>query len=93
MDYAKKLKLRFRVGDLDLLERRRHNSSREDEDVHAHMCPCGTTIESRTRIVRECEIYKEERDALEEMRKLDECYMEEFGTLASSEKTIAILEI
>ena len=38
----------------------------------------------------ECEIYQEERDALE-MRKLDECGMENFGTLDSSEKTIAIL--
>ena len=34
---------------------------------------------------------KEKRDALEEMRKLDECDMEEFGRLESSEKTIAIL--
>ena len=40
----------------------------------------------------ECEIYKEERDVLEgEMRKIDECVMEKFGTLDSSEKTIAIL--
>ena len=37
------------------------------------MCPCGTTTESRTHIVGEREIYKEERDALEEMRKLDVC--------------------
>ena len=29
------------------------------------MCPCGTTIESRTHKVGECEIYNEERDALE----------------------------
>ena len=59
-----------------------------------NMCPCGTTIMSRTHIVRECEIYKEERGELEEgMRKLDECDMEEIGTLESSEKTIAILEI
>ena len=40
-------------------------------------------------IVGECEIYKEKRDALEEMRKLDVCDMEEFGRLESSEKTIA----
>ena len=34
MDYAKKLKLRLRVGDLDLPERRkRYTSSREEEDV------------------------------------------------------------
>ena len=59
--------------------------------MDAHMCPCGTTMESGTHIV-EYEICKEERDALEEeMRKLDECDMEEFGRLESSEKTIAIL--
>ena len=49
-------------------------------------------LESRTHIVEECEIYKEERDLLEEkIRKLDECDMEEFGRLESSERTIAIL--
>ena len=37
-------------------------------------------------------MYKEERDVLEEkMRELDECNMEEFDSLAGSEKTIAIL--
>ena len=42
-----------------------YTSSREEEDMDAHVCPCGTTIE-RTHAVGECEIYKEERDALEE---------------------------
>ena len=56
------------------------------------MCPCGTTIESRTHIGGEREIYKEERDVLEEeMRKFDECDMKEFGRPESSAKTIAIL--
>ena len=92
MDYAKKLKLRFRVGDLDLAERReRYTSSGEEKDVATNMCPCGTTIESRTHIVGECEIYQEERDALEETRKLDACDMKAFGTVESSEKTITIL--
>ena len=68
-----------------------YTSGREEEDVATNMCPCGTTIESRTHIVEECEICKEERDALEEMRKLDVRDMEEFGRLESSEKTIAIL--
>ena len=40
-------------------------------------------------MVEECEIHKEERDALEEeVRETDECDMEGFGTLdtTSSEK-------
>ena len=92
MDYAKKLKLRFRVGDLNLPERRnRYTSSPGEEDVAANMCPCGTTIESRTHIIGEREIYKEERDALKpEMRKFNVCYMEKFGRLESSEKTAVI---
>ena len=59
--------------------------------MDAHMRPCCTTIGCRTHVVGECEIYKKERDALEEMRKLDECDIEELGRLASSEKTIVIL--
>ena len=52
----------------------------------------GTTIGSKTHIVGECEIYKEEQDALEEeMSKLDVWDMEECGRLESSENTIAIL--
>ena len=52
VDYAKKLKLRFRVGDLDLPERRkRYASSREEEDLATNMYPCGTTMGSRTHIV------------------------------------------
>ena len=61
MDYAKTRKLRFRAGDLDPPERRkRYASSREEEEI-AQMCPCGKAVESRTHIVGECEIYKEER--------------------------------
>ena len=55
------------------------------------MCPCDKAVESRTHIVGEREICKEVRDVLEEMRKMDECGMEKFGTPYSSEKTIAIL--
>ena len=58
-----------------------------------NMRPCGTTIESRTHVVGECEICKEERDVLEKMRNLDECDMEEFGRLESSEKTTAMLGV
>ena len=57
----------------------------------ANMCPCGTTIESRIHLLGECEIYKEKRGALEEMRNFDGCDIKEFGRLESSEKTIAIL--
>ena len=92
-DFAKTLKLRFLVGDLDLPERRkRYTCSLEEEEIGAQMCPCGKAIESRTHIVGGCEIDKEERDVLqEEMREIDDCDMEEFDTLDSSEKTIAIL--
>ena len=92
MDYAKKVKLRFRVGNLELPGRRkRYTSSREEEDVATNMCACGTTIKTRTNLVGECEICKEELDALEETRKLDVCDMEEIRRLETSEKTIAIL--
>ena len=37
--------------------------------------------ESRTRIVGECEMYKEERDVLE-MKQIDECDEENFSRLA-----------
>ena len=82
MDYAKKLKLLFRVGNLDLPERRNsYTSSREEKGVATIMCPCGTTMESRTHIVGECKICKEKRDTLEEeIRILDVCDMGEFGT-------------
>ena len=43
MDYAKKLKVRFRVGDLGPTRKKRYTSSRE-EDVATNVCPCGTTI-------------------------------------------------
>ena len=89
MEYAKTLKLRFRVGDLDLPDRsKRYTSSREEEDEDAHMCPCGK--ESRTHILGTCEMYKEERDVME-MWKIDECDMNKFSALDNSEKTIAIL--
>ena len=68
MDSAKTLKLRFRVGDLDLPERR-GTSSREEEDGDAQMCPCGRATESGTHVVGECEIFKEDWGVLEELNK------------------------
>ena len=53
MDYAKKLKLRFRVGGLHLPERRKRYTSIREEDVATNTCPCGTTTESGTHIVGE----------------------------------------
>ena len=48
MDYAKTLKLRLRVGDLDLPERRKRLiSSREEGKEDAKMYPCGKSIESK----------------------------------------------
>ena len=38
--------------------KKRYTSSREEDDVATNVCPCGTTIESRTHIVGECEICK-----------------------------------
>ena len=72
LDTAKKSKLRFRVGDLDLPERRkRYTSKRVEEEVDKQNCQCGKAIESRTHIVAKCELYQEERDVLEgEMRDL-----------------------
>ena len=53
MDYAKTLKLRFRVGgDPDLPARRNmYTGSRGGEDEDAQMCPCGKAVYSRTHIV------------------------------------------
>ena len=66
MDYAKTLKLRFRVGDLDLPERRKqYTSSRGEAEEDAQMFHWNKAVKSRTHIVGECEIYKEERDVLE----------------------------
>ena len=58
----------------------------------AQNCPCGNADENRTHKVGECELYKEDRNVLEEeMMKIDGCYMENFVTLDSCEKTIAML--
>ena len=52
----KTLKLRFRVGNLDLPEiKTRCTSSWEEEEVDAEMCPCDKAMEGRTYIVGESE--------------------------------------
>ena len=61
------------------------------EEEGAQSCPCGNADDSRTHIVKECELYKEDRNVSgEALRKIEGCGMEKFGTLDGSEKTIAI---
>ena len=43
MDYTKTSELRFRVRDLDLPEKKKHTSSREEEE-DARMRPCGKAM-------------------------------------------------
>ena len=87
MDYENKQKVLFRVGDLDLPGRiKRYTSSREEEEEHTQRCPCGNADERRAHILGECELFKEERNVQEEMKKIGECNMEKFGTLDGSEQ-------
>ena len=75
-------RLSFRVGGLDVAERRqRYTNSRKEEEADAHMRPCGKAIQTIVHTVGECGKYKEERGVLEERRKLDERDMEKFGAL------------
>ncbi|CAB1100395.1 unnamed protein product [Ectocarpus sp. CCAP 1310/34] len=92
MDYAKKLKLQFRVGDLDLPERRkRYSSRRREEEEDRQTCPCGKSEEIRPHIVGECELYRKEREDLEEDMRQRGCDMDKFGKLDNSEKIIAVI--
>ncbi|CAB1096278.1 unnamed protein product [Ectocarpus sp. CCAP 1310/34] len=92
MDYAKKLKLQFRVGDLDLPERRkRYSSRRREEEEDRQTCPCGKSEESRPHIVGECELYRKEREDLEEDMRQRGCDMDKFGKLDNSEQTIVVI--
>ena len=60
-DAAKNLKLRFRVGDLDLPERReRYTRKPVEEEKDRQNCPGGKAVESRTHVVAECELYQED---------------------------------
>ena len=69
MDYAKTLKLRS-CGGPGPARKKRYTRNRGGEEEDTQRCPCGKAVESRTHIVGECEIYKEERDVSEEeMRK------------------------
>ena len=66
MDCAKTMQLRFRVGDLDLTERR-GTPAVEGKRKKMHRCAlvqCSKAVERRTHIVGECETCKEERHVL-----------------------------
>ena len=80
IDYAKKMEPQFRVRDLDLPERRKRYTSSREEAEDAQLCPCGKPKESRTRIVAECGMGKDERD-VSEMKKMDDCDMGKVITL------------
>ena len=61
MDYAKTLKLHFRVGDLALPERTVIPESRKvEKDADAQICHCGKAKEGGSHIVGESEMYKED---------------------------------
>ena len=51
--------------------RKKRYAGGQEEEI-AQMCTCGKAVESRSHIVGECEIYKEERDMLrdEENRRM-----------------------
>ena len=46
---------------------------------------------SKIYVVGKCEMHREEQDVLEKLKKIDHCNMGKFGTLGSSDKTIAVL--
>lgn len=71
MDYAKSLKLRFDVADLDLPERRGINSG-DVEEIDTQVCRCGKAIGRRAHTVGKCEMYKGEQDECTRRRGM--CY-------------------
>ena len=93
MGYAKTPELRCRVGNLGLPERRNwHTSNRVEEEEGAQEYPCGNADESRTRIVGELDLRKEERNVFEDgISNIDGCDMKKFCTMSFIEKTIAVL--
>ena len=70
MDCAKTLKLRFRVGDLDLPERRKRFTSIRVEEEGAKRYPCGNEGESRNGKVGDCELPSGGTECLKCRRKL-----------------------
>ena len=67
-------------------------SNRVEEEEGAQEVLLWHADDTRTHIAGECELYKEQRNVLEEERsKIDGCDLERFGTIDSSVKAIAIL--
>lgn len=64
-DAAMNLKLRCRVGDLDLPERRKRHTSSREEKIDARNCPCDRARESSIYTVAECELSQDKQDVLE----------------------------
>lgn len=86
---GQKSKVRLRVGDLHLPERR-HTGSRVEEVAGEQNCLCGTAIESRTNLVADCDLYKEEQHAEGgKVWALNKGFMKSCGTLDSIEKLVA----
>ena len=55
------------------------------------MCPCGTTVASRTHGLTRCEMYKEEGNMLTGgMGKLDVCGIDDFVRPEGNKESIAI---
>ena len=90
IDYAKTLKLQFRVGTWTCKKEEKSYTSYREEEEHAQMCPCGQK-ENRIHLVGE-RTYNKEPDVLDDMRKIGEFGMEKFCTLDISQETITILE-
>ena len=80
------VKVQFGVRDLELPERSKgFTSSRQEGGLDSDMFHCGITTERNTHIVRQCEVYHEERHVFKnEMRKLDERDTQQFGILRST---------
>ena len=89
--FAKTLKVRFVQGTWTCQKEERGTSVVGRGRKKAHSWPRGCVEESRINMVGERELYKEERNVLkEDMKKIGECGLERWGTLNTSEKTIAI---
>lgn len=68
MDYEKKCKARFRVGDRTYQSEEIRLPVVGWRRIDAHNCPCGEAIEGMTHTVGGCDLYKEEGGGIKEKR-------------------------